>query len=92
MNTVDLYLLLKLMKTEDFLIIKTNAVQYLINSGRIDEDASAAAWAIAVTDRLNYMQNKLVSEAKATAEAEDVAEKAQVEGSLSGDKFDPWNA
>lgn len=55
---MDLMGILKTMKEEDFLIIKNNAVQHLCNSGRMDADASAAAWTIAVVERLIYLQNK----------------------------------
>lgn len=66
---LTLHELLKTFEEQDFKVVKTMAVQYLINSGRMDEDASAAAWCIAVVDRLKYKQD-LIREAKATKEDE----------------------
>lgn len=63
MSKLNLHELLKQFKEEDYLTVKSTAVQYLINSGRMDADASAAAWCLAVTDRLVYVQNK-IDEAK----------------------------
>ena len=79
---MKLHELLKKFKEEDYLTVKTTAVQYLINSGRMDQDASAAAWCLAVVDRLKYYLDK-------HAEANFAKVNKTVE-EHDGDPFDPW--